>query len=115
MEGSEAWQLHPAVRPQPGDGAIHKRHGSAFQDTPLAQELAAKSIGRLVICGLVTHGCVKAACQDALRLGYGVTLVSDGHSSFSKDADQLIQEWNRKLGEAGAAVVPAAEVDFTSL
>ena len=58
----------------------------------------------MIVTGLVTHGCVKATCLGALELGYAVVLAEDGHSSYSKDAARLVEEWNRKLGEAGAKV-----------
>ena len=64
--------------------------------------------------GLVTHGCVKATCEGALALGYAVMLAADGHSSYSKDAARLIEDWNRKLGEMGAQVMPAAQIDLRS-
>jgi len=64
----------------------------------------------VVVSGLVTHGCVRATCQGALALGYAVALVADGHSSYSKDAARLIEAWNCTLAEAGAVVLPAAEV-----
>ena len=65
-----------------------------------------------MVTGLVTHGCVKATCLGALALGYAVTLAADGHSSYSKDAAPLIEEWNRKLGEAGATVATASQIAF---
>lgn len=71
-------------------------------------ELADRGVGRVVVTGLVTHGCVKATCLGGLELGYEVVLAKDGHSSYSKEAARLIEEWNRKLGEAGAQVVPAS-------
>jgi len=108
--GSEEWQLHPRLVPEPGDLLIHKQHGNAFEDTPLQAELEARGIRRVVVSGLVTHGCVRATCQGALALGYEVVLIADGHSSYSKDAARLLEEWNRKLAEAGAMVLPAAEV-----
>ena len=51
---------------------------------------------------------------QAMALGYAVTLAADGHSStsYSKDAAQLIEEWNRKLGAAGANVAPASQIAF---
>jgi nicotinamidase-related amidase len=109
------WQLHPELL-LPGDDElrIYKRHASAFEGTDLEQELEARGVGNLVLGGLVTHGCVKAACLDACQIGYHVTLVADGHSSFSKDAAKLIDEWNTKLQQAGAQVIPAAKVDFIS-
>ncbi|HOG46426.1 MAG TPA: cysteine hydrolase family protein [Anaerolineae bacterium] len=111
-EGSDGWQLHPALQPLPGDGRIVKRHGSAFEVTTLAEELQVRGVTRVVVAGLVTHGCVKAACQGALSLGYGVTLVADGHSSYSQKAAELIEEWNGKLAAAGAEVRPSAEISF---
>lgn len=110
--GSPDWQFHPRLHPAEDDLVIHKQHGNAFEDTPLHAELAERGIGSLVLAGLVTHGCVKATCLGALALGYDVVLAEDGHSSYSKDAAKLIDEWNRKLGEAGAVVLPASQIEF---
>jgi nicotinamidase-related amidase len=112
-EGSEGWQLHPQLQAVPPDALIHKCHGSAFQETQLKEFLDVRNVGTLVITGLVTHGCVKATGQDALKQGYTVILTEDAHSSYSKDAARLIEEWNGKLGEAGATVLPTEEVDFS--
>jgi nicotinamidase-related amidase len=110
--GSAEWQLHPRLHLQEGDLLVHKLHGNAFEDTALEGELRARDIRRLVLTGLVTHGCVKATCQGALELGHAVVLVGDAHSSYSKDAPRLVEEWNQKLSEQGAEVSRAAEVKF---
>ena len=110
--GSEAWQLHPQLHPLDTDKLIQKQHGSAFQDTPLKTELDAGGITRLVVTGLVTHGCVKAACLDAKKFGYAVTLVTDGHSNFHKQAAQVIEEWQQKLAEAGVELKSTAQIEF---
>ena len=110
--GSAEWQLHPRLQPGADDLVVHKEHGNAFEDTPLHAALTGRGIGRVIVTGLVTHGCVKATCLGALALGYAVTLAADGHSSYSKDAAQLIEEWNRKLGEAGASVAAASQIAF---
>lgn len=112
VKGSLEWQLHPELQPQRIDAIIHKKHGNAFEDTNLEQMLKSKNITHLVIMGLVTHGCVKATCLGARQLGYNVTLVKDGHSSYSKDAARLIEEWNGKLGALGCALIAAAEINF---
>ncbi len=44
--------------------------------------------------------------------GYKVVLVSDGHSSYSKDADQLIEKWNQVMSEKGAELIEAQKVKF---
>ena len=66
----------------------------------------------MVITGLVTHGCVRATSLGAIKLGYDVILVSDGHSSYSKDAPRLIEKWNNTLEENGAKVLDTASVNF---
>jgi nicotinamidase-related amidase len=108
--GSEGWQLHAGLRPLDIDGAIQKRHGSAFQGTGLGKELEARAISRLIVTGLVTHGCVKATCLDAVKLGYGVILVKDGHSNFHKKAADVIAEWNQKLSEGGVELKSTQEL-----
>jgi nicotinamidase-related amidase len=115
LEGTDGWQLHPRLSPQEGDNLFGKKHGSAFENTDLEAQLDARNIGRLVITGLVTHGCVQANCLDAHRLGYRVILVADGHSSYHKKAADLIAEWNQKLGEEAAQVIPAHDIDFVKL
>jgi len=114
VKGSDAWQLHPEIQPLDTESVIHKRHGNAFEETDLQERLSLRGVGNLVIAGLVTHGCVKATCAGALEQGYGVILVEDGHSSFSKQAAELIEKWNQQLGEMGAELRKASQVDFSN-
>jgi nicotinamidase-related amidase len=111
-EGSEAWELHTEIQPEDGDTIIHKRYGSAFQDTSLGEELAEKGVGIILITGLVTHGCVRATCLDALKLKYRVILVTDGHSNYNKNATKYIKKWNKTLGRNGAELRMTEEVQF---
>lgn len=110
--GSADWQLHPRLKPFPGDLRVEKQHGDAFEETTLQSELAAAGIDRVVAAGLVTHGCVKATCLGAKARGYAVVLAADGHSSYSKDAARLIEEWHARLSAAGVEVQPAQEIVF---
>jgi nicotinamidase-related amidase len=111
-KGSDDWRLHPQLQPLKTDDLVHKQHGNAFAETNLGEILDARSVGRLVVMGLVTHGCVRATCLGAKKLGYHVTLVSDAHSNYSDKAAQLIEEWNRKLQAQGVELKLAAEVAF---
>lgn len=114
-QGSPGWQLHPCLQPAADDLRIHKHHGNAFQNTPLQQELDARGIDTVVIVGLVTHGCVKATCIGAAELGYGIVLVSDGHSSYHAEAAHLVDEWNAKLADDGIVELRAThEVAFSA-
>ena len=114
VPGTPAWQIHADLARSPGDLLIQKEHASALLKTALPAELEARGIRTLVVSGLVTHGCVKATCEDALSHGYRVILAADGHSSYSKDGASLVDEWNAKLADMGAAVLPAADIDFTN-
>lgn len=103
------WNLHPALTHTASDLYLRKTHASAFEQTGLKDMLDERQVGRLLICGLVTHGCVKATCQAALEMGYQVILVQDGHSSFSKDAPTLIEKWNSELSKAGVELLTATQ------
>jgi len=111
-EGSEEWMLHPEMKPAEGDLRILKHHGSSFEKTPLQEELQKRGVSRIVACGLVTNGCVRAACLDGVKLGYRVALASDAHSNYNKKAAQVIDEWHGKLRAAGVELKPATEIAF---
>ncbi|MBN2355941.1 cysteine hydrolase [candidate division KSB1 bacterium] len=111
-EGSDAWQLHPEIQPLRAEIIIHKQHGNAFKDTNLDSALRKRGIVKLVITGLVTHGCVKATVLGGIEQGYQVVLVSDGHSNFNKDAPALIEKWNQSLNENGAELLSTKDVEF---
>jgi nicotinamidase-related amidase len=110
--GSDEWRLHPRLQILPAEPVIGKTHPNAFEETTLKAELDARHVGRLVVTGLVTHGCVKATCLGAHDLGYKVTLVKDGHSSYSKQARELIDEWNDRLSRGVVELEAAADVRF---
>lgn len=107
--GSEDWQVHPKLVPRDDDLIVHKTHGNAFEETLLHGELSTRGIQRLVVTGLVTHGCVRATVQGGLQLGYEMIVASDAHSSYRKDADRIVENWNRQLHDAGAVIVPTAQ------
>lgn len=103
-ENSPEWRLHPDLHVRQDAYLFNKTSSSVFKEKSFQPALAAARIKQLVIVGLVTHGCVKAACEDAVKLGYQVVLAADGHSSFNQDAEGLIEEWNQKLAAEGVDV-----------
>lgn len=113
-KGTEGWKPHSSLTVSKEDIYLEKTNSSAFKEPDLHKLLQSKNIKKIVITGLVTHGCIKAACLDGLKLGYETVLVKDGHSNFNKDAAELIGEWNKKLGEAGARLMAAKEIDFSA-
>jgi nicotinamidase-related amidase len=112
VKGSPSWQLHDQLKPLSIDTIVHKQVGNAFEGTSLDETLRARNISNLVITGLVTHGCVKATCLGALKLGYKVILVKDGHSNFSKQAERIIEGTNKKLSLKKVVLKSASEIEF---
>ncbi len=60
---------------------------SAFQDTPLHEELQARHIRRVFVGGLATDYCVLNTVKDARALGYEVCLLVDGICAVNAHPD----------------------------
>ena len=113
VEGTDEWKLHPAMQPEPRDIMIRKHHGNAFEDTPLQERLDALHVGRLVVTGLVSNGCVNATCKGAHELGYETILVKDAHSTYHESPAAIVDEYNAKLSGDGIVQLQATdEVGF---
>jgi nicotinamidase-related amidase len=115
LHGTNGWQFHPKLHPLETDHVVEKHHGNAFEETSLKGELDALDARKLVITGLVTHGCVKATCLGAQELGYEVILVKDGHSNYHKKAKDIIDEWNQKLSQGNIKLMSTQEINFQKL
>ena len=76
-----------------------------FKEKAFKSTINDKHINNIVVTGLVSNGCVQTACSDGIKLGYTVNLISDAHSTFHKDAEQAIIDWNQKLKVKGANVI----------
>lgn len=121
--GSEAWQLVPELSRLDGEPLVHKIYGDSFEATGLAEVLAGRGVGRLIVAGGQSDACVRATIHGALVRGYDVTLVSDAHTTVDRSeyggppAGQIIALTNLYWTYTAApgrttAVVPAAEVSF---
>jgi nicotinamidase-related amidase len=110
--GSELWQFHPEIKPQVGDLHIHKEHGNAFIATELEEKLDELGVNRIVCCGLVTHGCVRATCQGGIDREFEVVLATDAHSNYSKTASEIIKKWHKQLEEIGVLLLYSEKVSF---
>ena len=84
--GSAGWQLVPELPRQDGDPLVHKLYGDSFEATDLAEILAGRGVGRLVVAGAQTDACIRATIHGAFVRGYDVTLVSDAHTTDDRSA-----------------------------
>jgi nicotinamidase-related amidase len=112
---SPGWVIHPAIQPAPGDLVIHKQHPDSFQDTPLQSELESRGIKNLIVGGIQTEFCVDTTCRRAYSLGYNVTLVQNGHTTWDTKqltAAQIIAHHNENLGGWFVKLKNADEIQF---
>jgi nicotinamidase-related amidase len=79
--GSDAWRIVPELAPAEDEPVVEKRWGDSFEETTLEAVLARLGVGRLVVTGAQTDGCVCATLHGAFVRGYDVTLVSDAHTT----------------------------------
>ena len=123
IRDSEPWQYVPELVREDAEPLVHKRYGDSFEDTDLAERLAERGVGRLVVAGAQTDACIRATIHGAFTRGYDVTLVGDAHttedlSSYGAPSPDLVIAhtnlyWKYESApgrEAGTS--DTAEVDF---
>ncbi len=123
IRGEAPWRLASELSPLPEEPVIAKHYGDAFEETELEACLAARGVGRLIVCGAQTDACIRSTLHGALVRGYDVILVRDAHTTEDLSAwgapppEQVIVHTNLYWAHetapgrtAGAA--PASEVTF---
>ncbi|MFL5761999.1 MAG: cysteine hydrolase family protein [Thermomicrobiales bacterium] len=118
--GNPGWQIHPAVAPLPGERIVQKLAADSFAGTPLRSELDALGITNVVLAGMQTEVCIDTTARRAISLGYDVTLIADGHSTYDNEfltAEQIIAHHNAVLAnlphpQNDIVVKTAADVRF---
>jgi len=95
------WEVDDRIDKQKNDLIIQKFHGNAFLDTDLETVLVAGSIKEILICGLVSHGCVKYTCLGGLKLGFRTALLRNGHTNWNKNAEMVKALVEKELIDKG--------------
>lgn len=111
---SEGWHIHPKIAPARGEIIIQKQKPDSFHETNLQLELEALGIQKVVLAGLQTDFCIDATCRRATELGYQVTVVQDGHSTYSQrdqTASQIIERYNDQF-RSFAELLESSSIKF---
>lgn len=109
--GTPHWELHAGLGQQPGDAFVEKRASSSFENTDLAERLAALGATDLVVCGLQSEFCIYNTSRAALDRGFKVHLAQDGHSTWpsqGRSSEDISAEVNGKLEAGGAQLQTTA-------
>jgi nicotinamidase-related amidase len=99
------------LQPRPDEIVIHKRYKpSAFFGTPLASLLIADGIDTLVVAGMTTSGCVRAAVVDAFQLNLHVVVAQEACADRSQISHavslfDIHMRWADVVGEHDAVAV----------
>ncbi|MFS4092715.1 cysteine hydrolase family protein [Streptomyces sp. AF1A] len=102
--GAAPNQLVPACAPRPGDHVVTKHGLDAFEDTELHDVLRRAEVTEVVVAGLSTAHGVASTAATAVRLGYGVVVVSDATASVSEAEHRAALDRLTALGARTAAV-----------
>lgn len=108
----DGWQIIDELDYRNNDIFICKKYGSVFRETNLEEILNKNNIGKLYVCGLVTQGCIKDTCIDAVKNGYKTILCKDCHSNLNRDSEKIIQDWNSKLETIGVQIESFKDIKF---
>jgi nicotinamidase-related amidase len=109
------WQLHPSLKVHPKDRIITKNFIDSFYQTKLLDELKAKKITNLVLCGLQTEFCVDTACRHAFALDFKVVMAKDAQSTQDSEiltADLIISHHTQIWDGRFADLRPESEINF---
>lgn len=104
QKDTQYWEIDRRLNKQKSDPVIQKKHGNAFQNTVLKTTLIELNVKQITLCGLSSHGCVKASCLGALSEGFETALLKHGHSNWNKDAEKKVLLTEKELIEKGVKI-----------
>jgi nicotinamidase-related amidase len=83
--GSREARILDEIAPVGDEIVFSKTTGSVFNSTAIQQVLLSMGIRNLIMCGVMTSGCVESAARDATDLGFGVIVVADACASWTEE------------------------------
>jgi nicotinamidase-related amidase len=105
LKGTTDWEIDSRVKITPNDLILQKEHGSAFQNTDLLNILKQNGVDKILVCGLSSQHCVSATCLGGVKNGFRVFILENGHSNWTKNAEETVALVEKKLQENGVKIV----------
>ncbi len=110
ITGEPGNDIVPEVEPLAGEMVIVKPGKGAFYATALDEQLKARGISHLVLCGVTTEVCVQTTMREANDRGYECLLVEDATESYFPAFKQATLEMVRAQGGIVGWTAPASAV-----
>ena len=111
---SKEWEIAEILTPIDNDIVIDKIHSSIFKEKSFLELLRTYDIKTVVVCGLVSNGCIQLACIEARKNGIKTILISNAHSTWIKNAQKVIADWNLRLSTSTERVEVKSVREFIS-
>jgi nicotinamidase-related amidase len=102
--GTTGWEIDHRLEKASDDLVLQKFNGDSFEGTILGGLLKEKAIKEILVCGLVSSGCIKATCKGGIKRGFKVQLLRNGHSCWGKDAEKIIAKTESELITLGVEI-----------
>lgn len=105
-----AWgtEVHPALKPEPGDYDIVKHRVSPFYATSLEAILGANGVRRLYISGVSTSGAVLSAAKEGHDRDYEIVVLEDCCCALTEEQHQAVIEQMQRI----AVITTSKDVQF---
>ncbi|HEX3965861.1 MAG TPA: isochorismatase family cysteine hydrolase [Trebonia sp.] len=81
-------ELLPEIAPLAGEIVINKTTTSAFIGSHIDRILRNLGMRQLVICGVMTSGCVESTVRDAADSGYAVIVPEEATAALTRNAHE---------------------------
>ena len=77
VPGTVGVDLHASVSPLAEEIVVQKHYPNSFRETTLLEHIKSEDVGRLTICGAMSHMCIDATTRAAFDLGFVCTVIED--------------------------------------
>lgn len=77
LPGTPGAQIYDLVKPREGENVVTKHFPNSFRDTDLLPMLRKLEVGRMVVCGMMTHMCIDTTVRAAYDHSFEVLLAYD--------------------------------------
>ncbi|MDH3218552.1 MAG: cysteine hydrolase [Gammaproteobacteria bacterium] len=107
-------EINDSVKPQPDEPLVVKHYPNAFRDTDLHEMLQQAGVGKLVICGAMSHMCIDTTTRAAFDLGYQCQVVADACATRDLEFEgQRVRAADVQAAFMAALGMPFAKISST--